>query len=159
MVDDIATTPPHMTTTFEPTHFAVRVMLRPATLITVLGELDLAAVPVFEAALQKLELRPGESVVLDLRRLHFIDAAGLHAVLGLHEECRKLSTALAILPGPRNVQRVFELTGTDQLMAWRATDAERHGVSGPRPDQREANRSDTAAPRREPQRKKPEERE
>jgi anti-anti-sigma factor len=54
--------------------------------------------------------------VLDLRQLEFIDAAGLDSVLALYAECLDVSTALTIMPGPRNVQRVFELTRVDRLL-------------------------------------------
>jgi anti-sigma B factor antagonist len=105
-----------MTTTFATRYFAVRTSSAPQARIEVRGELDLAAVPTFRAAVRDLDLSRGEHVVLDLGRLSFIDAAGLHAVLDLHEECLAACAALAILPGPGNVQRVFELAGADQLL-------------------------------------------
>jgi hypothetical protein len=37
-------------------------------------------------------------------------------VLDLHEACLNVSTALTILPGPRHVQRVFELARVDQIV-------------------------------------------
>ena len=106
-----------MNTTFETSYFAVRISSGHDALIEVSGDLDLAAVAVLDAALQKLDLRAARRVVLDLRRLAFIDAAGLHAVLDLHAACLNGSAALTIVPGPWNVQRVFELTGADQLLA------------------------------------------
>jgi anti-anti-sigma factor len=105
-----------MNTTFATRFFAARTSVRSETRIEVCGELDLASVPTFQAAVRKLDLPSCGRLVLDLRRLCFIDAAGLHAVLDLHEECQRLSTVLAILPGPRSVQRVFELTGADRLL-------------------------------------------
>ncbi len=105
-----------MTKTFATTHFAVRISTQPEALIEVKGELDLASVVIFQAAIRDLGLACRERVVLDLRRLAFIDAAGLHAVLDLHEESLNVSAALKILPGPRNVQRVFELAEVEQLM-------------------------------------------
>lgn len=104
-----------MRTTFEARYFAARVSTGVEAQIEVRGELDLASVPTFEAAVRELDLSSHRRVVLDLGRLAFIDAAGLHAVLDLHEECVNVSTALTILPGPRHVQRVFELAGVDQL--------------------------------------------
>jgi anti-sigma B factor antagonist len=104
-----------MTTTFATNYFAVRTSTRPDARIEAAGELDLASVPIFQAAVRHLDLRSGEQVVLDLRRLSFIDAAGLHAVLDLHEECLDVFAALTIVPGPPHVQRVFELAGADWL--------------------------------------------
>ena len=105
-----------MKTTFATTHFAVRISSCPDALIEATGELDLASVPIFEAAVRELGLAGRGRVVLDLRRLAFIDAAGLHAVLDLHEKSRNVSATLTIVPGPRNVQRVFELAGVEQLV-------------------------------------------
>jgi anti-sigma B factor antagonist len=106
-----------MKTTFATAHLAVRISTYPEAVIEVTGELDLAGVPIFQAAVRDVGLACRGRVVLDLRRLAFIDAAGLHAVLDLHEECRNVSAALTILPGPRNVHRVFELAGVEQLIA------------------------------------------
>ena len=105
-----------MTPTLEPFHFTVRVAPGPVTLITVCGELDIATAPAFEDALGEIDFACLTVVVLDLERLDFIDAAGLRAVLALHAACVHASVALAVTPGPPSVQRVFELTGTDQLL-------------------------------------------
>jgi anti-anti-sigma factor len=105
-----------MTTTFATRYFVVRTTTGPEGRIEVRGEFDLAAVPTFRAAVRDLDVSCGEQVVLDLGRLSFIDAAGVHAVLDLHEECLAVCAALAILPGPWNVQRVFELAGVDRLV-------------------------------------------
>jgi anti-anti-sigma factor len=105
-----------MKTTFATKHLAVRTSIGPDAAIEVRGELDLAGVATFRAAVRELEVSCRRRVVLDLGLLSFIDAAGLHAVLDLHDECREVSTALTILPGPRQVQRVFELTGADEFL-------------------------------------------
>lgn len=105
--------------TFQPTYFAVQISIRPDALIEVRGELDLGSVPTFNTAVRDLDLSGCGRVVLDLRRLTFIDAAGLRAVLHLHEQCLNVATALTIFPGPRSVQRVFELTGADRFVPFR----------------------------------------
>lgn len=108
-----------MSTTFETRYFAVRISGVREALIEARGELDLASASMFQAAVRNIDLSRHERVVLDLRRLAFMDAAGLHAVLDLHEECVNLAAALTILPGSRQVQRVFELTGTGRLVRFR----------------------------------------
>ena len=70
-----------------------------------------------------LAARP-ECFVLDLSRLSFIDSSGLHAVIGLARRTRRLRVQLLIIPGPRPVQRIFEICHlTDHLpfaeAAWR----------------------------------------
>jgi anti-sigma B factor antagonist len=105
-----------MKTTFEPSCLAVRVSPGPYAVIELSGELDLAGAPALESAVRDLELSTVKDAVLDLRRLAFIDAAGLDAVLELYAECLNCATALTIIPGPGSVQRVFELTRLDRLL-------------------------------------------
>ena len=105
-----------MKTTFEPTCFAARVSHGPCGLIEVSGELDLAGVPVLESAVRDLDLSRVRTAVLDLRRLAFIDAAGLNAVVDLYAECLSVAAPLTIIPGPPNVHRLFELTRLDRLL-------------------------------------------
>jgi anti-anti-sigma factor len=49
--------------------------------------------------------------VLDLRRLTFIDATGLRVFIRCHAACVRQGRSLTLIPGPPNVQRLFELTG------------------------------------------------
>jgi anti-sigma B factor antagonist len=74
------------------------------------GELDIASAPALEGAFQQLCEGDARELVLDLSQLAFMDSTGLNAIL----RCRTLSgehgCELGILPGPRPVQRVFELT-------------------------------------------------
>jgi anti-sigma B factor antagonist len=112
-----------MKETFATTHFAVRISTQPEALIELIGELDLASVPTLLAAVEEMYSSWGERVVLDLGRLVFIDAAGLHAVLDLYEKCLNISATLTIVPGPWNVQRVFEIAGVEQLMPFSSPSA------------------------------------
>ena len=100
----------------ETSQFAIHVSPGPTTTIALRGELDIASVPTFEAALEDVHFPSLRHAVLDLEQLVFIDVSGLRAVLKLHEACLKVSAGLTIRPGPRQVQRVFEITGTDQLL-------------------------------------------
>jgi anti-anti-sigma factor len=84
--------------------------------IALRGELDLATAPIFETALDELDFSSIRSVALDLAELAFIDVSGMRAILRLHEICLAHSVALAIRPGPRAVQRVFELTYTRSFL-------------------------------------------
>lgn len=96
--------------------FAVQVSPGPLAVIEASGELDLAGAPVLESAVRDLERSAVHAAVLDLRQLVFIDAAGLEAVLGLYAACLKGAIALTIIPGPRSVQRLFELTRVERLL-------------------------------------------
>lgn len=102
----------------EPSQFAIDVSPGPVTTITLRGELDIAGVPTFEAALEDVHFPSLRRAVLDLEQLVFIDVSGLRAILTLHEACLKVSAGLTIRPGPRQVRRLFELTGTDRLLSF-----------------------------------------
>jgi anti-sigma B factor antagonist len=78
--------------------------------LTLAGELDLAAAADLNRKLLVLCREGTSAVVLDLRRLTFIDAAGLHIIVVAKELCQRYGSELALIPGPKQVQRVFELT-------------------------------------------------
>jgi anti-sigma B factor antagonist len=85
------------------------------------GELDLASAPALvERAEAQLE-GGTRALVLDLRDLAFIDSTGLGAIAGIDRAARKAGVPFSLVPGPANVQRVFEISGTSGAFSW--TDA------------------------------------
>lgn len=75
------------------------------------GEWDLAQQSaITDAIAQALDRRPA-CLVLDLSQLSFIDSSGIHAVISTRKRCAAQATHLVIVPGPRAVQRVFEICG------------------------------------------------
>jgi anti-sigma B factor antagonist len=74
------------------------------------GELDLATLPVAERAVEKVD-SAATTLVLDLRKLSFIDSSGLRLILTTAEEWDGEARRLFIVRGPAQVERVFELTG------------------------------------------------
>ena len=48
-------------------------------------------------------------LVLDLRRVTFMDSSGLHLVLDVESESRRRGFEFAIVPGGPEVQRLFDL--------------------------------------------------
>lgn len=72
------------------------------------GDIDLASVDLLRRHLSELEDGGFYSVVLDLRNVTFMDSTGLHLVLA---EVRNDGIEFAVIPGPAQVQRVFEITG------------------------------------------------
>ena len=80
------------------------------------GELDVASAPLLEQAIGELRATGVAHLIVDLRRVTFIDSAGLHLALDLAADAQANSLRLELLPGPPEVQRIFEVTGTlDQL--------------------------------------------
>jgi anti-anti-sigma factor len=96
--------------------FTVRTRPGLQTVIALRGDFDLASAPIFQTALDEIDFSSVTRVILDLAELAFIDGIGLRGVLRLHERCQAQSVALTIRPGPRAVQRVFELTHTYCLL-------------------------------------------
>ncbi|HEY4450317.1 MAG TPA: STAS domain-containing protein [Solirubrobacteraceae bacterium] len=75
------------------------------------GELDMAGTDALEKAVLAGSTDGVTRVVFDLRELTFIDSTGLRALVGVHDLCRERGCEVALIPGRRAVQRVFDLTG------------------------------------------------
>lgn len=80
------------------------------------GELDLLSAPVLQRHLREA-LAHATLVVLDLRRLSFIDAAGLHVICDASEDADAEDRRLTLLRGPAQVDRLFTLTGLSEKLA------------------------------------------
>lgn len=80
-----------------------------AVVVAPVGEIDLATVDELAQALDAAREEAG-SVVLDLREVTFMDSAGLRLVL----EASRAGGAFAVVRGPREVQRLFDLVGLDE---------------------------------------------
>lgn len=78
------------------------------------GELDIATVPRLADALHTQEAY--DRLVLDLRGLSFIDSSGLRLVLMEVERAAGEGHAVEVVPGDERVQRIFRLTGADQIV-------------------------------------------
>lgn len=87
-----------------------------ARMIVLSGEADLLGASKIEAALKDASAGEPELIVIDLRSLTFIDSSGLQALIAGHELCHARGHELRIVPGPENVQRLFELTGMNEVL-------------------------------------------
>jgi anti-anti-sigma factor len=76
------------------------------------GELDLTSAPAFEKELLAAEASNPRRLVIDLSGLEFMDSTGLRALLLARERAQSNRHQLALRRGPRQVQRVLELTKT-----------------------------------------------
>jgi anti-sigma B factor antagonist len=83
------------------------------------GELDAAAIEPLESEVRELRAAGFDHIVIDLRRLSFIDSSGLRVLLSLRNDSLRDGHRLTLLRGPRTVQRLFELTATKGLFDWR----------------------------------------
>jgi anti-sigma B factor antagonist len=78
--------------------------------IALQGELDLAGAAALEQELALLDAEPPEAVVLDLRRVEFMDSSGLRVIAVASRRAEERGGRLALVPGGDQVMRVFELT-------------------------------------------------
>lgn len=83
------------------------------------GELDLGTVGRLEEEVRELRTSGFDHIVVDLSRLGFLDSTGLRILLSLRNDAKRNGHRLELVPGPRAVQRVFELTATKSLFDWK----------------------------------------
>jgi anti-sigma B factor antagonist len=80
------------------------------------GELDLASAPALGAEL----VRGGDGgrVVLDLRRLTFVDSSGIGLIVKLKRHFAVEGVRFGVVRGGEGVQRAFALSHVEGLMPW-----------------------------------------
>ena len=86
------------------------------TTIALDGEWDLVQRDKTHDAVQSALARQPDRVVLDLRRLTFMDSTGIHGVLELARQAARKKIQLVVIPGPRAVQRVFEIRQLSEFL-------------------------------------------
>jgi anti-sigma B factor antagonist len=98
----------------KPVHLVIRTQTRAGTRVLALfGELDLASAPQLEYELTEAEAL-GTRILIDLSGLEFIDSSGLHMLLNANRRFERNGHELVLRRGPRAVQRLFELTHTQE---------------------------------------------
>ena len=80
------------------------------------GELDIASAPEFESAIAEATAEPGAKLILDLRELTFMDSTGLRALAQTNARSDEAGFALSIVRGPRQIERVLEISGLADLL-------------------------------------------
>jgi anti-anti-sigma factor len=81
------------------------------------GELDISSAPQLREEL--VEAAGGSAVViLDLSELTFMDSSGLQAILTAHAHLAEAGCRLVLIRGGRQVQQIFEITGTESRLAF-----------------------------------------
>jgi anti-anti-sigma factor len=86
--------------------------------LRLMGEFDLAVVDEVEEALDRaLEAPTTRRVVFDLRRLAFLDAAGLGTILRANQRARAGDFELVVVRPRGTVNRVFTLTGAGRQLS------------------------------------------
>jgi anti-anti-sigma factor len=84
---------------------------------TLHGELDLATAPQLTAEFERVSGLDGlELAVVDLRSLAFLDSTGLETILNFEARLRERGAELAVVRGPRAVERLFAVMQLDQRL-------------------------------------------
>jgi anti-anti-sigma factor len=86
------------------------------------GELDLPSVGWFETSVRCACTTTASSLVLDLREVTFMDSSGLRAIIAAGRACAQHGLEFLLIPGPPEIQRVFELTGVAESLPFEATE-------------------------------------
>jgi anti-anti-sigma factor len=86
------------------------------TRVVLTGELDIASSDVLEKQLAAIEADSPEALVLDLRRVEFVDSTGLRALITADERARAAGRRFAIVRGPGAVERLLTVTKLDQRL-------------------------------------------
>jgi anti-anti-sigma factor len=84
------------------------------TVLALHGEFDLTSVGEFKAAVARV--KPGHSLVLDLRELAFLDSSGLGAFVLLYERGVAEGWSLVLLAPQPTVAMVLRISGLEQRL-------------------------------------------
>jgi anti-anti-sigma factor len=81
------------------------------------GELDIATAPQLQAEFDRIRARDGlERIVVDLRDLVFLDSTGLETIVKLDALAARDGYSLAVVRGPRAVERLFAVMQLDRRL-------------------------------------------
>jgi anti-anti-sigma factor len=83
------------------------------------GELDLLGAEQLDQRLTELHDAGFRKLVVDLRRVTFIDSRGVILIIRWDAHARHNGMELSLTEGPRAVQRIFELTGVLDRLPFR----------------------------------------
>ena len=94
----------------------VDAQLRQAPAVAVRGEVDIAAVPALELALDGAIRDSAGAFVLDLCEVEFLDSSGLRLILRARALLAREDRALAIVCPPGPMRRLFKEAGIADLL-------------------------------------------
>jgi anti-anti-sigma factor len=86
--------------------------------LELVGELDLSTANPLKLRLELVEREEPETIVVDLRRVTFMDSIALGILVSHRLRAKQIGRRLALVPGPRHIQDLFELTGMQDYFEW-----------------------------------------
>lgn len=84
--------------------------------VALVGELDMAGVPILEEDLAPIEGDGVVAIVLDLRELTFLDGSAVHALLAAKQRAKANGHRVVVVGADQTSRRLFELTNTQFLL-------------------------------------------
>jgi anti-anti-sigma factor len=85
------------------------------------GELDIATSATLYGSVADLVAAGFAHVLIDLRKLVFIDCCGIRLLLSLDAAARRDGWCFSLIQGPAVIRRVFALTGTYDTLPFAST--------------------------------------
>jgi anti-sigma B factor antagonist len=91
--------------------------------VSVGGDLDAAAAPVLRSKLHEVVGEGAERIVLDLRRVTFIESVALGVIIAARRLLGGAERSLCVVldPGQATIRKVFTVTGLDRVFPVHAT--------------------------------------
>ena len=86
--------------------------------LELVGELDLSTANPLKVRLELIEREEPARIVVDLRRVTFMDSIGLGILLAHLLRGRRVGRELLLVQGSRQIQELFALTGTRDKFQW-----------------------------------------
>lgn len=80
------------------------------------GDLDLSSSKRAEEAIVEAEKGNPPLLLIDLRKLTFMDSTGLRVMVSADKRAKRSGRRAVIVKGPAAVQRVFEITRLDERL-------------------------------------------
>ena len=98
--------------------------------LSVSGEIDLATIPAFEAAIADALTQRPTALIVDLTGVDFLASSGLQALVATRESVTGTAGFAVVANGPAT-SRPIQLTGLDQILSLHPTVADaRSAVTG-----------------------------
>jgi anti-sigma B factor antagonist len=88
--------------------------------LTLEGELDLETAPEVDRQLDRIHASQVKRVLIDLSGVTFMDSTGLTSIVRASRFAESNGHRLVLRQGPRQVQRLFELTGIENRLTFEA---------------------------------------
>jgi anti-sigma B factor antagonist len=86
--------------------------------LELVGELDLSTANPLKLRLELVEREEPDTLVVDLRRVTFMDSIALGILLAHALRASQAGRRVALVQGPEHIQALFELTGTADKFDW-----------------------------------------